>query len=101
VQEKSFHEAMTANQRMLVLRALYKDSDYTLSTDMLQRFLRHFGHGLGIGEINQLVSHLEKRDYVSVERLGEVVIVKLTRAGQDVAEGNVTADGIDRPSLEN
>lgn len=89
-----------SNQRMLILRALYLDGDYSLSTDMLQRFLRHFGHGLGIGEINVLVNHLEMRGFVSVERLGEVVIVKLMRAGQDVAEGNVTVEGIDRPPVE-
>jgi hypothetical protein len=91
----------TPNQRMLILQALYKDADYRLNTEMLQRLLRTFGHSCGIVEVNALVGYLERRGYLSCERLENgMVIAKLTRAGQDVAEGNVIAEGIDRPPVE-
>lgn len=89
------------NQRMLVLQALYKDADYRLNTEMLQRLLKSFGHSCGLTEVNALVGHLERRGFVACERLENgMVIAKLTRAGQDLAEGNTTADGIDRPPVE-
>lgn len=89
------------NQRMLVLQALYKDADYRLNTEMLQRLLKAFGHSCGLTEVNTLVGHLERRGYLTTDRLANgMVIAKLTRAGQDVAEGNVIAEGIDRPPVE-
>lgn len=89
------------NQRMLILQALIKDADYRLNTEMLQRLLKVYGHSCGLSEVNALVSHLERRGYVATERLENgMVIAKLTRPGQDVAEGNVVAEGIDRPPVE-
>jgi len=89
------------NQRMLILQGLYKDTDYRVSSEMLQRLLKVFGHGIGITEVNAILANLEARGYVSLERLTEgLIIAKLTRAGLDVAEGTVQVVDIDRPPLE-
>jgi len=88
------------NQRMLIIQGLYRDPDYRVSSDMLQRLLRQFGHSCGIAEVNDLVAELECAGYLTTERLAGMVIAKLTRSGLDVAEGSVIAPGIDRPPLE-
>lgn len=88
------------NQRMLILQGLYKDTDYRVSSEMLQRLLKVFGHGIGIAEVNEILANLEARGYVTLERLTEgLIVAKLTRAGLDVAEGTVQVTDIDRPPL--
>lgn len=89
------------NQRIIMLQAMYNDNDYSLSNEMLQRVLNMFGHGIGLERTNEQIHWLENRGLVTVEDIGsELLVVRLTRRGKDVAEGHERVDGVDRPRLE-
>ena len=90
------------NQRILILQGLEKDAGRTLSNEMLQRLLRTYGHTVSLQEVNALISWLERRGYVSTERLADkaLILITITRAGLDVALGYERADGIDPPFTE-
>ena len=85
------------NQRILILQGLEKDAGRTLSNEMLQRLLRSYGHSVSLQDVNSLISWLERRGYITTERLSDkaLVLVTVTRAGLDVALGYTRADGID------
>lgn len=90
------------NQRILILQGLEKDAGRTLSNEMLQRLLRSYGHSVSLQDVNSLISWLERRGYITTERLSDkaLVLVTVTRAGLDVALGYTRADGIDPPFTE-
>lgn len=89
------------NQRIVMLQAMYNDNDYSLSNEMLQRVLVMFGHGVSIERTNEQIKWLEEKQLVTVEDIGSnIIVVKLTRKGVDVAVGTDRMDGIDRPLPE-
>lgn len=90
------------NQRIIVLQGLEKDAGRTLSNEMIQRLLKTYGHTVSLTELNALINWLERRGYVSTERLADkaLVLATVTRAGLDVALGYSRADGIDPPFTE-
>ncbi|WP_427193666.1 hypothetical protein KP615_09690 [Treponema denticola] len=90
------------NQRILILQGLEKDAGRTLSNEMLQRLLRSYGHSVSLQDVNSLISWLERRGYITTERLADkaLVLATVTRAGLDVALGYTRADGIDPPFTE-
>lgn len=90
------------NQRIIILQGLEKDAGRMLSNEMLQRLLKSYGHTVSLSEVNTLVNWLERRGYVTAERLADkaLVLVTVTRAGIDVALGYTRADGIDPPFEE-
>ena len=86
------------NRRLSMLQGMERDNDYSLSNEMLQRFLALFGHNIGIGEVNLEIDRLKKAGLVTVEALsGGIRLARLTRFGLDVARGHARCDGIDRP----
>lgn len=91
-------EAFAANQRIIALQALERDSAYELSTQMLQRALEYCGHALSAVAAEGLVDWLVERDLVTVRELaGGMRIARLTQAGLDVAQGRQRVTGVDRP----
>ena len=90
------------NQRIIVLQGLEKDAGRTLSNEMIQRLLKTYGHTVSLTEVNALISWLERRGYITTERLADkaLVLATVTRAGLDVALGYSRADGIDPPFTE-
>jgi hypothetical protein len=66
---------------------------------MLQRLLRENFHRLSLACVNELIAWLENRGYVKASRLGEsgFMLVHITRAGIDIAQGSARAEGIDPP----
>lgn len=91
-------EAFAANQRIIALQALERDSAYELSTQMLQRALEYCGHALSAVAVDGLVDWLVERELVTVRELaGGLRIARLTQAGLDVAQGRQRVTGVDRP----
>jgi len=84
------------------LQSLEQSPGRELSNEMLQRALTAQCIRAGIAEVNEQIAWLENRGYVKATRLGDggFISAHITRAGIDVALGNVRADGIDPPPEE-
>jgi Fe2+ or Zn2+ uptake regulation protein len=86
-------------QRIIILQGLEQTAGRELSNEMLQRLLKAMCHRLSVAQVNEQIEWLENRGYVRATRLGDsgFINVCLTRAGLDVAQGNVIAEGIEQP----
>lgn len=84
------------NQRILILQGIEKN--ITLSNEMAQRLLRIYGHTLSLEKVNAICFWLEQRGLVAIERLAtNLITMKLTKHGQEVALGFAREDGVDLP----
>lgn len=84
------------NQRILILQGIEKN--ITLSNEMAQRLLRIYGHTLSLEKVNAICFWLEQRGLVVIERLDtNLITMKLTKHGQEVALGFAREDGVDLP----
>lgn len=92
----------TPLQRIIILQGIEQASGRELSNEMIQRLLVVNGHRLSIAEVNEQIAWLENRGYVKATRLeySVFILVHITRAGLDVAQGNTRAEGIDPPPEE-
>jgi hypothetical protein len=89
------------NQRIVILQSIEKDPGRCLSNEMLQRALKGYGHSCSVADVNVLINWLERRGYVTAERLvNGLILAHITRPGIDVASGNLRAEGIDPPLQE-
>jgi len=89
------------NYRIVILQGINNDPGYSLSNEMLQRLLKSYGHTLSIAEVNVQINWLEQRGFVIADRLENgLVIVKITRPGQDLATGFSRVEGVDPPPLD-
>jgi hypothetical protein len=86
-------------RRIIILQGIEQEAGRELSNEMIQRLLKMNCHSCSIGEVNEQISWLENRGYVRAVRLGDsgFINVHITRAGIDVALGNVRAEGIEAP----
>jgi hypothetical protein len=86
-------------ERIIILQALEQAPGRELSNEMLQRCLKAQGVIRGIADVNTEIAWLENRGYARAVRLGDsgFINVHITRAGIDVALGNVRAEGIEAP----
>ena len=99
--ENKMKDIFAPNQRIIMLQGMERDNDFSLSNEMLQRLLVMYGHGVGIEHVNEQIVWLKERGLVTVDELGNGVIVpRLTRSGIDVARGHSRIDGIERPIPE-
>jgi len=95
--ENIFHP----NQRLVILQGLQRDPAYSLSNEMLQRLLKSYGHTVTLSDVNTQLTWLEKRGYLTTERLENgLVIAKLQNPGFEIATGTMRVDGIDAPRPE-
>jgi hypothetical protein len=89
-------------RRIIILQGIEREAGHELSNEMIQRLLKAHCNACSISEVNEQISWLENRGYVKTVRMGKsgFINVHITRAGIDVALGNVRADGIDPPPEE-
>jgi hypothetical protein len=89
-------------ERIVILQGIERSPGREISNEMIQRCLKVNGMSRGIAEVNEQIAWLENRGYVMAARLGGsgFITAHITRAGIDVALGNVRAEGIDPPPEE-
>ena len=94
--EISVKDIFIGNQRIIILQGIEKN--ITLSNEMAQRLLRLYGHSLPLENVNAICLWLEQRGLVTIERLDpNLLTMKLTKHGQEVALGYAREDGVDLP----
>jgi Fe2+ or Zn2+ uptake regulation protein len=89
-------------ERIVMLQGIEQAAGRELSNEMIQRLLKANGRRCSIAEVNEQINWLENRGYVKATRMGDsgFILVHITRAGIDVALGNIRAEGVDPPPEE-
>lgn len=93
-------DAMVANRRGVVLRALEEDPAHELSNEILQICLRSMYHRMTLTAVDALIDWLAERDLVTVTEVGgDVRAARLTRLGVEVAQRSTRIPGINLPTV--
>ncbi len=90
-------QLLMEDRRLLILRFLAEDNDYTLNTSILQTALAGVGNSCSRAQVETACAWLQEQGLVTLSEKGNVTVVKLTGDGQDVAEGNARVPGVKRP----
>jgi Fe2+ or Zn2+ uptake regulation protein len=81
-----------------ILTILNEDSDYQMGVPLLYRALDAIGNPIAHDRLDQQLAWLKDQGLVTVNS-GEVVTVKLTAQGEDVALNRLSVPHIARPVL--
>ena len=95
---KSYQQLITQDRRLVVLRALAEDAGYSHNESILQTILKLYGHQISRDQVRALIGWLAEQDLVSVDKVGDLMIAKLTERGADVADGSAVVAGVKRPA---
>jgi len=95
-----YERIIQQDRRLVVLRMLAQDADYSHNEYILGEALRVYGHRISADLLRSELSWLAEQGLLVVEDVSGVLIAKLTRRGKDVAEGAVAVPGVKRPEPE-
>ena len=93
----SFREFVLADQRLLILRSLREMAGYSANESILDECLEAYGHSISRDAVRTQMRWLEEQGLITVEKVGETLVAKLTGRGDDVATGQAVVDGIKKP----
>lgn len=96
----SFKEMITSDKRLVILRSLREMTGYKANDSILDSCLETFGHSVSRDEVRTHMRWLEEQGLISVEKVGETLVAKLTGRGDDVATGQAVVDGVKKPRPE-
>lgn len=94
---KNLYEVKQRDLRLVLLRILKEDPDYSLNTSLLQDCAEMLSHSVSRDVIHAECAWLQDVGLVTIEQLGNVTIVTLTGRGVDVATGKAIVPGVKRP----
>lgn len=94
-----FDAYLTEDARLVILKALAKETSATLNETILTRVLETFGHNRSREWVRTQLLKLTELGAVRTVEAGSVVIASLTQAGLDHVERRSIIAGISRPSL--
>ncbi len=94
---KSYSDLITADIRLVILRALEEDAGYSLNESVLHSILAMFGHKVSRDRVRTELSWLAEQKLVTVEHVASVDVASLTGRGADVAAGRTIVPGVKRP----
>ncbi len=92
----SYPDLLAEDQRRIILDALETDADYSHSEHILRSILEHFGHAVSHDKLRTELYWLAEQGLVTLSNHSEVLIVKLTPRGEDIALGRAAAPGVKR-----
>ncbi|MGL5813490.1 MAG: VpaChn25_0724 family phage protein [Aeromonas sp.] len=96
----SFKEMITSDKRLVILRSLREMTGYKANDSILDSCLETFGHSVSRDEVRTHMRWLEEQGLITVEKVGETLVAKLTGRGGDVATGKSMVDGVKKPRPE-
>lgn len=95
-----FDQFLTADARLVILKALAAQTDQRLNETILTATLDSFGHRRSRDWVRTQLRQLADIGAVSVTEAGSVMIAQLTRLGLDHVERRTIVEGVARPSPE-
>ena len=93
----SMKEVVVQDQRLLILRSLREMTGYSANDSILDSCLEAYGHSISRDAVRTQMRWLEEQGLITVERVGETLVAKLTGRGDDVATGQAVVDGVKKP----
>ncbi len=96
----SFAQLVQEDMRLVVLRVLAEDADYSHNEHVLRQALRAVGHGISQDKLHTELAWLDEQGLVAVKDTVGVKVAKLTSRGLDVANGDTIVPGVKRPVPE-
>jgi len=93
----SFQDLITKDIRLVILRLLEEDNDFSLNDSILQGGLKLLGHGVSRDKVRTEIAWLEEQGLIKTEQIGSVTVATLTEKGRAVALGESTNPGVKRP----
>lgn len=93
-----YEEHIAKDARLVILRSLAKQRDYTLNETILTAALDTFGHNRSRDWVRTQIRKLEELGAVTVTEAGSVLVARLTTTGVDHIQLRTTLDGVARPS---
>lgn len=96
----SYHDFVTTDRRLVILRTLAEQPDYSANSSVLTGLLDYYAHRVSRDQVDSYIAWLAEQGLVEVEDLKVVRVVTITNRGLDVAEGRVVVPGVRRPRPE-
>ena len=95
----SFKNHLIEDMRLVVLRTLSEMPSYRLNSSVLHSFITRYGHSFSRDQLRTELHWLAEQGLIVIEEnIENVLVVKLTERGADVASGFVITHGVKRPS---
>ncbi|MDH5185207.1 MAG: ArsR family transcriptional regulator, partial [Gammaproteobacteria bacterium] len=89
-------ENTTQNIRLMILKALEEDPDYSHNDTVLQSILQLVGLGVSRDKLRTELTWLSEQGLITIEDNNGVMVAKLNARGEDVALGRSRVPGIAR-----
>lgn len=93
-----YEKHIAEDARLVILRTLAKQRDFTLNQTILSAALDQFGHNRSREWLRTQIRKLEELGAVTVKEAGSVLVSTITRVGIDHIELRSDIDGVARPS---
>ena len=93
----AFAKSENEHARLAMLQLLQQDSDYKMNDSVLQSGLEMMSFNLSYSKLQTELSWLEEQGAVELESVLDVILINLTRRGEDIALGRSAVPGIARP----
>lgn len=85
------------DRRLVILRHLAEDQDYTVNSSILQKALQVWGHSVSRDRLHADIAWLAEQGLLTFDEVSSVYVAKITHRGLDVAHGLATVPGVKRP----
>ena len=93
----AYNELVDADRRLVMLRVLVEDADYSHNEFVIQSCIEVLGHSVSQDRVRTDLAWLGEQGLITVETVGGVQVAKLTGRGADVAQGKTVVPGVKRP----
>jgi len=85
------------DRRLLILRALAAENDYSISDTVIRLLLAEYGHRESSDTIRTDLAWLVEQGLITTEAVGTAVVATATRRGVEAADGSAVVPGVRRP----
>lgn len=96
-----FNELVTKDIRLVILRLLEEDQDFSLNDSLIQGGLEIIGHGVSRDKVRTEINWLKEQGLVVIKMVGTITVATLTDRGQAAALGKASVPGVKRPGPRN
>lgn len=93
-----FSRHMEEDARLIILKELVAQTNYTLSDTILQKVVEAFGHNRSRDWVKTQLRKMADLGAVTLQDVGSCVLATITEAGQDHVLRRGRIEGIARPS---
>ncbi len=93
----SFKTLLIEDQRLVILRSLREMHGYEANESIIDSCLDAYGHNISRDNVRNHLAWLEEQGLITLRKIQDCQIARLTGRGEDVATGQATVPGVKRP----